>query len=692
MNESHSNRSLSARADRARRRVTIFLLGREKNPLEKGIFHHLSLIAFFAWVGLGADGLTSSCYGPEEAYLALQGHAHLALWLALATALTVTVIAVSYSQIIRLFPGGGGGYLVATSLLSPTAGVISGCALVVDYVLTIAVSVASGIDALLSFASHADSPLKLPLCLVVIFILVMLNLRGVKESVQALLPIFLLFVATHAILIFGAAIVHGGALPSVVHDSVSGTRDSLRSIGFWATLFIFLRAFSMGAGTYTGIEAVSNGLPVLREPRVRTGQRTMVYMALSLALTAGGILVGYRLFDVKQVAGQTLNASLIHGFADTWNSGPVPWGTIFVALTLLSEGLLLFVAAQTGFVDGPRVLASMAVDKWVPTRFANMSSRLVTANGILLMAVAAGLALIYTKAAVKTLVIMYSINVFVTFSLSQLGMVRHWWQVGRGDSRAHHHSGDHEIATQGDTGERSWFGRLLLNGAGLVISVTILAVTVILKFTHGGWVTVVVTGSFVGLAFLIRHHYRRVGYVLQLLNLVGPDLADGLTEPPRHPEGRVVAVFVNRYDGLGLRTIGRVRQLLGVQIRRLIFLSVAQVDSKEFRSEEKVRALRETREKDLQRYLQLARGMGIEAEQHLSVGTDVVEELEKLALSVAETHESVLFVAGQIVFERETLATRLLHNEVAFALQKRLTFRGLDLLVLPVTIPDEENS
>lgn len=692
MAEQHSKNSLSARVDRALRRATIFLLGREKSPVETGIFHNISLIAFFAWVGLGADGLTSSCYGPEEAYLALLGHTHLALWLAAATAITVTVIAVSYSQIIELFPGGGGGYLVATKLLSPTAGVISGCALVVDYVLTIAVSVASGVDALLSFASHADSPFKVPLCLAVILVLVTLNLRGVKESVQTLLPIFLLFVMTHLILIFGSLAVHGGSIPAVVQDSVTGTRESLRTIGFWATLFIFLRAFSMGAGTYTGIEAVSNGLPVLREPRVRTGKRTMVYMALSLALTAGGILIGYRLFDVQRVVGQTLNASLIHSFVNSWHAGPLWLGTLFVALTLLAEGLLLFVAAQTGFVDGPRVLSSMAVDRWVPSRFANMSSRLVTANGVVLMAVAAGVALVASRAAVKTLVIMYSINVFVTFSLSQLGMVRHWWQIGRDKRDKQPDRKGPEAATLDDTGAQTWFPRLLLNGAGMAISVTILLITVTLKFSHGGWVTVVVTGSAVLLAFLIRRHYRRVGYVLQLLNLVGPDLVDGLLQPPAHPEGRTVAIFVSRYDGLGLSTLGRIRQLLGSEIRRFVFLSVAQVDSAEFRSEAKVRALRETREKDLQRFLDLAGRMGVEAEQHLAVGTDVVEALEKLAVETAEKYPEILFVAGQIVFERETLATRLLHNEVAFILQKRLTFRGLDLLVLPVTIPDEEMS
>ena len=150
------------------RRIERVVLGRAKNPLERGIFHHISLIAFFAWVGLGADGLSSSCYGPEEAYRALQGHVHLAPFLALATAITVAVISTSYAQIIQLFPGGGGGYIVAKRLLHPTAGLVSGCALVVDYVLTIAISVASGVDALLSFVSHADIPQKTLIGVVVI--------------------------------------------------------------------------------------------------------------------------------------------------------------------------------------------------------------------------------------------------------------------------------------------------------------------------------------------------------------------------------------------------------------------------------------------------------------------------------------------------------------------------------------------
>jgi amino acid transporter len=653
----------------AARAVDRALFGQRKSPTERGIFHRISLIAFFAWVGLGADGLSSSCYGPEEAYLALHGHTYLALFLALGTALTVAVIAASYTQIIEVFPGGGGGYLVASRLLSPSLGVVAGCALVVDYVLTIAVSVASGVDALLSFSSHADTRYKTLLCLIAILGLLALNLRGVKESIRMLLPIFLLFVVTHAILILGTGIHHASAVPAVVRDSFAGTRESIRTEGFWVTLFLFLRAYSLGAGTYTGIEAVSNGLPVLREPRVKTGKRTMLYMAVSLAITAAGILFGYLFFSLEHEPGRTLNASLLHRFADGWNAGAVPWGSIFIGLALLAEGALLFVAAQTGFVGGPRILASMAVDRWVPSRFANLSSRLVTANGVMLMAVAAAAALVYTQAQTKYLVIMYSINVFVTFSLSQMGMVRHWWEE-------RHKAKD-------------WLWRLLLNGSGLGLSLTILVVTVSLKFFQGGWITVAITGCAVLVAFGIRNHYRRFQHASSMLNLLVQDTIAAQTDAASEPVRRSAALFVNRYDGLGLHSLARVRSLVGAELAKITFLSVVQVDSDQFRNEEHIDQLRRQREEDLERYAALARSWGLETEHRFALGTDVVEELEKLAVAVAAERPDTLFVAGQVVFQRETFTRRLLHNDVAFNLQRRLVYRGLDVVVLPVTLPPE---
>ena len=174
----------------------------------------------------------------------------------------------------------------------------------------------------------------------------------------------------------------------------------------------------MGGGTYTGIEAVSNGLPILREPRTVTGKRTMIYMALSLAFIAGGILIGYLLLDVTQQNGQTLNAVLFYKLVGSWKLGSLPVGTLFITFTLITEGALLFVAAQTGFIDGPRVLATMAHDRWLPRRFSYLSTRLVTQDGVLAMGLSAFIILLATEARVEMLVVLYAINVFLTFTLS----------------------------------------------------------------------------------------------------------------------------------------------------------------------------------------------------------------------------------------------------------------------------------
>src|SRR6476661_2419701 len=174
--------------------ISAALLGAPLDPFSNRSRQHIALVAFLAWVGLGSDGLSSSCYGPEEAFLALGHDQYLAVFLAVMTALTVFIISASYSQTIDLFPSGGGGYLVATKLLGPYPGLISGCALVVDYVLTIAISIASGADAIFSFLPANWLWLKFWLCLVVIVLMVGMNLRGVKESVLSLLPIFLAFV------------------------------------------------------------------------------------------------------------------------------------------------------------------------------------------------------------------------------------------------------------------------------------------------------------------------------------------------------------------------------------------------------------------------------------------------------------------------------------------------------------------
>ncbi len=647
------------------------LLGPPKDVREPGIFHKLSLVAFLAWVGLGSDGLSSSCYGPEEAFLALGHHQYLAVFLAMMTALTVFVIAASYSQTIELFPSGGGGYLVATRLLGPYPGLLSGTALVVDYVLTIAISIASGADAIFSFLPPHMLHYKLEVSLIVVALMVAMNLRGVKESVLSLLPIFLAFVVMHVWLVGYALLSRSFEIPSVLHDAVSQVHLGAQNLGWLGLAVVFFSAYSMGGGTYTGIEAVSNGLPILREPRVETGKRTMIYMAVSLAFIAGGILLGYMLENVEPVAGKTLNAVLFERIAANWKLGGLNMGMPIITFTMLTEGALLFVAAQTGFIDGPRVLATMAHDRWLPRRFSYLSTRLVTADGVLAMGIAAAVILLGTEARVGLLVILYAINVFITFTLSQLGMSVHWWK-----ERAN---------------ERRWIHKLLVNGIGCLFTLSILLITLLIKFDEGGWVTVAITSGLFALCYFVREHYVRVGRAVQQLEAdILPKLyaAKAMEPAPRDPEAPTAVLLVNGFNGLGLATLLMVQQLFPNEFRNVVFVGVGEVDSALLKSHEEVDALDKRMHEDMLSYCEFASQLGVHPELRTGLGPDVVEELQKLCLEVARIYKHCVFFAGKLVFgaDAEGFVARFLHNHTAFELQSWLQLHGLSLVIMPIRV------
>lgn len=241
------------------------------------VFQHVSLIAFFAWVGLGADGISSSAYGPEETFLALENHAVLAIFISIAMVLSIFIISGSYTQIIKAFPTGGGGYNVASKLLGERVGVVSGSALVIDYVLTVTISVAAGADALFSFVPLPWASYKLWSMAFVLLLLIWLNLRGVKESVIALTPIFIVFIVSHFLLVFYAVLRHVPDLPRVSAQVSTDLSAAVNEMGWLGVAALLTRAYSMGAGIYTGIEAVSNSVQTLREPRVHTAKKATTW-------------------------------------------------------------------------------------------------------------------------------------------------------------------------------------------------------------------------------------------------------------------------------------------------------------------------------------------------------------------------------------------------------------------------------
>jgi amino acid transporter len=651
-------------------KVRRVLIGGPKNLLDPRIHQHLALIAFFAWVGLGSDGLSSSSYGPEEIFRQLGTYRDLALYLAVAVAGTVFLISASYSQIIEQFPSGGGGYLVSTKLLGSVPGVVSGSALVIDYVLTIAISVAAGCDAIFSLLAPNLAWLKLPAEFGILGCLMLLNLRGVKESVYVLTPIFITFLVTHVgLIVFGLARHASSALP-VVHETLAQTRGAASELGFMGLALVLLRAFSLGGGTFTGIEAVSNGIGILREPRVENGKRTMLYMATSLAFTAGGILICYLLNRTVFEPGRTLNASLWNQLAGSWRLGTLEIGPVVIAVTLISEGALLFVAAQTGFVDGPRTLAAMAVDNWVPRRFKNLSDRLVTQNGVLSMGIAAGIVLAYTRGSVGLLVVMYSINVFLTFTLSQAGMAIHWLQ------ERHR--------------ERHWRRRFLVSSLGALVTATILTIMATLKFLEGGWVTMLATAGLIAVCFAVRKHYQDVRTHLRtlddaLLELPLPPVTSLPKPAPNAPTG---VVLVESYAGLGVHTFLWIHRLFPGNYRNFVFVSVGLVDSAQFKGVRELGALEERVHSDLEKYVHLARRLGFYAEYRYALGTDVAQELESICRSLGKEFPVLTVFAGRLVFQRETLVTRSLHDQTASTLQRRLLFDGIPVIVLPVRVWD----
>lgn len=649
------------------------LQGPPRDPLDPNTRHRIALVAFLAWIGLGADGLSSSCYGPEEAFEALGTHVHLSLYLAIATAATVFIIAVAYNQVIELFPSGGGGYKVATKLIGPHAGLLSGSALIVDYVLTIAISVASGVDALFSLLPVGLHVLKIEAEAVLLLFLLFLNLRGMKESVRVLMPIFLGFVITHAGLIVWGIAAHADRFPVLIADTVTETTALSAQFGWLFVASLFLRAYSLGGGTYTGIEAVSNNINTLAEPRVKTGKWTMFYMATSLAFTAGGIILLYLLWDARPVEGKTLNAVAFGNVLGSWQAGGVDWDGLLLPVVLALEAGLLFVAANTGFLGGPAVLANMANDAWVPRQFGHLSGRLVTKNGVVLFGLAALAILVWSGGDVSLLVVLYSINVFLTFSLSLAGLTRYWLR-NRGV-------------------EPQWWWRLPLSALGLVVTGGILLVTIYEKFTVGGWVTLVITGLVVTTGLAVRRHYDAVRARLKAVDELFPlpeptaETAGGeAAVPPLDPKAPTAAFLISRSRGSGMHTFLWAQRLFPGQFRNFVFLSVGEVDAQAYARESSLETMQEEVGRNLEYFVRFCQSQGLAATSYAAYATDLPSELLKLARRVTQDFPNTVFFSSMLVFEHDNWVTRLLHNHTPLTMQRLLHLDGLQMVILPMRV------
>ena len=534
--------------------------------------------------------------------------------------------------------------------------------------LTIAISVASCVDALFSLLPAVHQVIKLEVQVAVICGLIYLNLRGMRESIRILAPIFIGFVITHFVLIAYGIASHSSGLRVEVEQTLNETTDLAGQAGWFFVIAIFLKAYSLGGGTYTGIEAVSNNVNMLKEPRVRTGKWTMLLMALSLSATAGGIILLYLLWNVApSQTGETLNAVVFDSIIRSAGFDDVTSHTMLVVV-LVFEGALLFVAANTGFLGGPAVLANMAVDRWAPNQFSALSSRLVARNGVLLMGAAALAILVWTEGYVSLLVVLYTVNVFITFTLSLLGLTFYWWRQRRDVEHAHR--------------------RLLLSGLALAVTASILAVIIVERFLQGGIVTLAITSLVVATGLMIRRHYARVRDLTQQFErehrwrfreLAGP-------VPQLDPVLPTAVFLVSANRGIGQHTPERVEALFPGHFHNFLFVSVGTVDSESYGSDQLLRTLQYETRATLDALVNYAQFLGKGSRWFDAYGSDRLTELERLALVIRDEFPHSVFFASRLVFEKERPWNRWLHSQTPLAMQRILNEHGIELVILPVTL------
>ena len=473
-----------------------------------------------------SDALSSVAYAPQELLMILLvgGTAFLAFspWVAAAVVALLIVVVLSYRQLIKAYPSGGGDYEVARTNLGETAGVVVASALLVDYILTVAVSVASGVDNIISALPVLD-PWRVELAVGFVVLIVVMNLRGVREASRAFaVPTYVFIGSVGVMVVTGLVRWALGDAPVASSAAFDVQAEELTQA---ATILLILRAFSSGCSALTGVEAVSNGVPAFRTPKIRNAQLTLTAMgSIAILLFAGltllalvaGVhyaenpchLVG---FDCASAPQPSLMAQVA---AATFGAGSIPFFVIQAA-----TACVLLLAANTAFNGFPLLGAVLARDGYAPKSLNTRGDRLVYSNGMIILGAAAIVVLVIYQANLTTLIQLYIIGVFVSFSLGQLGMVRHWRGVLRGRQTRRH---------EAITG-------LAINGLGACFTMLVLVVVTITKFTHGAWLVFLAIPVLSVLMIGVSRYYRDVEHEIAL-------------DDPVHygATGDVALVLVNR--------------------------------------------------------------------------------------------------------------------------------------------------
>jgi amino acid transporter len=487
-----------------------------------------------------SDALSSTAYATEEILLVLAvaaaygqaGAFKYVVPISIGIGALLVIVAISYRQTIHAYPSGGGAYIVAKENLGTNAGLVAAASLLVDYVLTVAVSIAAGVAAITSMVQGTRYAWldhhKVFLCLIFIAFIAVANLRGVRESgalfaapTYAFLVSFLFMIGYGLFSYYS----YGGAAP------VPGPEEIKTAEGYTLqplTLFLLLGAFSNGCAALTGIEAISNGVPAFRKPEATNAATTLVWMALLLTVMFLGTSVLAYLYGVHPHTSETV----ISQFARIMFTGPMAW---FYYVVQIATALILVLAANTSFADFPRLGSLLARDRFLPRQFANRGDKLVFSNGIVILALFASVLVIAFSGDTSRLIPLYAVGVFLSFTLSQTGMVRHWLKEraqirkNRPNPRKRPKENIHftqstvdaepdvQLAASDERGSTfitdevtnatHWKKSIVINAVGAVATFIVLCVFIATKFIHGAWIVVVVIPLLVFMFRAIHKHY-----------------------------------------------------------------------------------------------------------------------------------------------------------------------------------------
>jgi amino acid transporter len=563
-----------------------------------------------------SDALSSSAYATEEILLILAlagtGALHVGMPISVGIAILIAIVVSSYRQTILAYPSAGGAYIVSRENLGTYPSLVAGAALLTDYVLTVSVSVAAGIAAVTS-AVPSLYPYRVELCVLGVLVIAVANLRGVRESGRVFAIPTYAFIGSYVLMIgWGMLVLMRGAAPSAPALPAASSAGDAQAL----TLFLILRAFASGCVALTGIEAVSNGVPAFRPPEAKNARQVLVALGAVLTVLFVGITFLANGFGLTPMEQETINSQLARRvFGDG-----TPLYYVVQALTML----ILIIAANTSFADFPRLSSFMARDRFMPRQFASRGDRLAFSNGIIILAVLSALLLVVFRAETHALIPLYAIGVFVSFTLSQLGMVRFWFRE----------RGPH------------WQMRATLNATGAVTTGVVSLIIAITKFTHGAWLVILLIPLVVLLLLTIRRHYDDVAYQLSLEGLEPED-----PPPARH---HVIVLVGDVHRGV----LGAIRYARAISPEaRAVYV---EIDA-------------ESRRRLEQRWAKWASGIPLVVlrSPYRSVVGPLLEYVDRLQHEVPDTLVTIIlpeFLPGR-------WWQQLLHNQTALLIKGALLFR-----------------